>query len=551
MSSTKLENLERVKEHLSSLLNKITPVIPHIKNRTLDEISHDHTKSILRSLKRVISFTLMDADFPQCEQYLSDLKESVITFVKEIEKSDYDESVVTSSLKTSLNLIKSVNVLLEEISRESVDTSSGESSDDDFSYSIDISEVNKNSSDMVHIAKKLVDGDDDDCVSKFLECFTSLVSLAADADIDTGTFKEATQGLIIASKTGGNTSGACDTFLHALKKLQHSFKSKSSKTVDSPRFSRSADSAKEKSVDSFTDNNIKLIKKEIEKDDPDQIFDVSEEIGRGQFGAVFKARHNRSQNIVAIKKLAIQKHNLKETVNEIQIMKTISQEETDDNCCLKYFGCYHKDDYLWIIMEFCDGGSVQKILDSKRLDGRVKFLSEKQIAGINQQVLRGLKFLHQKGLIHRDIKAGNILLTSKGKAKLADFGTSAVQVDDGGGKALPRSTIIGSSYWMAPEISHGSYSHKVDIWSLGITTIEMAEGYPPRIETQPGQALLQTSQLPPPELTHPENWGDKIKNFIYCCLLKDPQQRPDASDLLSVAFFFSLITLARIHILGI
>ena len=141
-------------------------------------------------------------------------------------------------------------------------------------------------------------------------------------------------------------------------------------------------------------------------------------------------------------------------------------------------------------MEYCNGGSVQQILDAKRVEGRSKFLSEKQISGILSQVLRGLKFLHRKGLIHRDIKAGNILLTRKGRAKLADFGTSAVQDEDNTGNALPRSTIIGSSYWMAPEISHGSYTNKVDIWSLGITSIEMAEGYPPRIDHQPGAVVF-------------------------------------------------------------
>jgi len=139
-------------------------------------------------------------------------------------------------------------------------------------------------------------------------------------------------------------------------------------------------------------------------------------------------------------------------------------------------------------------------------------------------------------MIHRDIKAGNILLISNGKAKLADFGSSAILVEDNFGQAIPRFTVLGSSYWMAPEISQGSYTHKVDIWSLGITAIEMADGLPPRIENLPGTVVLQTHQLPPPTLKKQEDWSNEFNDFIYLCLTKDPSSRPEAEDLLTHAF---------------
>jgi serine/threonine kinase 3 len=274
-------------------------------------------------------------------------------------------------------------------------------------------------------------------------------------------------------------------------------------------------------VDAMTPKDgIKQLQREFSSRDPEKVFKVQEQLGEGASGAVFRAVHRETKKVVAIKKMQVGVNNVTATVKEIKIMKDLKSAYT-----LKYYGCYNKDDAIWIIMEYCDGGSLQDIIDAR--ENEEVCLTETQIAQIVAQVLQALEYLHSMKKIHRDIKAGNILLNSQGMAKLADFGISAQQVGD-----EKRTTTIGSSYWMAPEtLMGGGYDSKADIWSLGITIMEMAEGIPPLIEEQPHKAAFRIVNDPPPKLSAPHMWSKSFVDFVSHCLTKNPEHRPSSADL--------------------
>jgi len=274
-------------------------------------------------------------------------------------------------------------------------------------------------------------------------------------------------------------------------------------------------------VDAMTPKDgIKQLQREFSSRDPEKVFKVQEQLGEGASGAVFRAVHRETKKVVAIKKMQVGVNNVTATVKEIKIMKDLKSPFT-----LKYYGCYNKDDAIWIIMEYCDGGSLQDIIDAR--ENEEVCLTEQQIAQIVAQVLQALEYLHSMKKIHRDIKAGNILLNSQGMAKLADFGISAQQVGD-----EKRTTTIGSSYWMAPEtLMGGGYDSKADIWSLGITIMEMAEGIPPLIEEQPHKAAFRIVNDPPPKLSAPQAWSKSFVDFVTHCLTKNPEHRPTSAEL--------------------
>jgi len=179
-------------------------------------------------------------------------------------------------------------------------------------------------------------------------------------------------------------------------------------------------------------------------------------------------------------------------------------------------------------MEFCSGGSVSDLMRVTR-----KTLTEPQIVSVVRDMLKGLQFLHSKHKIHRDVKCGNVLLNSKGQGKLADFGVSG-QLSDTMAK---RHTAIGTPFWMAPEvIGELGYDYKADIWSLGITVIEMAEGRPPYSDMHPMRVIFVIPSRPPPTMTIPEDWSPELNDFVKKCLMKDPNERPDATTLLAHPF---------------
>uniref|UniRef100_A0A8C4HLT7 Serine/threonine-protein kinase TAO3 n=1 Tax=Dicentrarchus labrax TaxID=13489 RepID=A0A8C4HLT7_DICLA len=256
------------------------------------------------------------------------------------------------------------------------------------------------------------------------------------------------------------------------------------------------------------------------KDDPEDVFCDLHEIGHGSFGAVYFARNSYSNEVVAIKKMS---YNGKQTtekwqdiIKEVKFLGQLRHPNT-----IEYKGCYLKDNTAWVSGSFCTSPFVLIPLFV------LKPLQEMEIAAITHGALLGLAYLHSHNMIHRDVKAGNILLTELGQVKLADFGSASI--------ASPANSFVGTPYWMAPEVilamDEGQYEGKVDIWSLGITCIELAERKPPLFNMNAMSALYHIAQNDSPTLQSNE-WSDPFRSFVDYCLLKIPQDRPSSGELL-------------------
>ncbi|CAH1103838.1 unnamed protein product [Psylliodes chrysocephalus] len=255
---------------------------------------------------------------------------------------------------------------------------------------------------------------------------------------------------------------------------------------------------------------------------PEEVFDIICKLGEGSYGSVYKAFHKESGQVLAIKQVPVDT-DLQEIIKEISIM-----QQCDSTYVVKYYGSYFKNTDLWIVMEYCGAGSVSDIM---RL--RKKTLDEDEIATILCDTLKGLEYLHLRRKIHRDIKAGNILLNSEGHAKLADFGVAGQLTDT----MAKRNTLIGTPFWMAPEvIQEIGYDCVADIWSLGITALEMAEGKPPYGDIHPMRAIFMIPTKPPPSFREPDKWSAEFIDFVSGCLVKNPEERASASDLLNHEF---------------
>jgi len=237
---------------------------------------------------------------------------------------------------------------------------------------------------------------------------------------------------------------------------------------------------------------------------------------------VYKAIHKRTAQIVAIKRVPVKK-DLPELLKEIEFMRTCQHQNI-----VQFHGQYLHDGALWIVMEYCGVGSIADILTLTKMT-----LNENQISIICRDVLQGLAYIHRSGKIHRDIKSGNMVLNTKGVTKIVDFGVSA----DLKGEHSKRSTMVGSPYWMAPEvITEEGYDQKADIWSLGVTCIEMAEGEPPNHNIKPMLVMIQLPTKPPPRLQAEDQYSAEFVDFVRLCVIKDPAERPIADELLKHAF---------------
>jgi serine/threonine kinase 4 len=257
-------------------------------------------------------------------------------------------------------------------------------------------------------------------------------------------------------------------------------------------------------------------------EDPEEMFQLLEKLGEGSYGSVHKGLHISSGTIVAIKIVPIN-NEIASLKKEISILKQCRHPNI-----VGYIGSYIKKANLWLIMEYCSAGSVADLIKVTK-----RTLDEVQIASVCQAVLRGLEYLHDNKKIHRDIKAGNVLLDHKGIAKLADFGVSAQLANT----MSKKDTVIGTPYWMSPEvISRSLYNKKTDIWSLGITAIEMAEGEPPYSHIHPVRAMFVIQKNPARTLTETNKWSNEFNDFVRKCLTIDPKQRPTAKELLIHSF---------------
>ncbi|XP_041347445.1 serine/threonine-protein kinase TAO1-like isoform X2 [Gigantopelta aegis] len=259
-------------------------------------------------------------------------------------------------------------------------------------------------------------------------------------------------------------------------------------------------------------------------EDPDKIFVDLREIGHGSFGAVYFARNTITMEVVAIKKMSYSgkgsQDKWQDIVKEVKFLQQLRHKNT-----ILYKGCFLKEHTAWLVMEYCLG-SASDIIEVLKCP-----LMETEIAAICHDALQGLVYLHSLNRIHRDVKAGNILLTENGTVKLADFGSGSL--------VSPANSFVGTPYWMAPEVilamDEGQYDGKVDSWSLGITCIELAERKPPLFNMNAMSALYHIAQNDSPTLSGGE-WSDEFRNFVDSCLAKSPENRPSAADCLQHAF---------------
>ncbi|XP_022153499.1 serine/threonine-protein kinase OSR1 isoform X3 [Momordica charantia] len=264
-----------------------------------------------------------------------------------------------------------------------------------------------------------------------------------------------------------------------------------------------------------------------------EFYTLYEEVGQGVSAAVHRALCKPLDEIVAIKILDFERENcdLASIYREVQTMILVDHPNV-----LKSHCSFVNGHNLWIVMPYMAGGSCLHILKAAYPDG----FEEVAIATILREVLKGVVYLHSHGHIHRDVKAGNILIDSRGAIKLGDFGVSACLFDSGD-RQRARNTFVGTPCWMAPEVMEqlNGYDFKADIWSFAITGLELAHGHAPFSKYPPMKVLMMTLQNAPPGLDYERDkkFSKSFKQMIASCLVKDPSKRPSASKLLKHSFF--------------
>ncbi|KAF5197870.1 Serine/threonine-protein kinase fray2 [Thalictrum thalictroides] len=263
-----------------------------------------------------------------------------------------------------------------------------------------------------------------------------------------------------------------------------------------------------------------------------EFYQLREEVGRGASASVYKALCIPFQEIVAVKILDFEHNDPASVACEVHTMVLVDHPNVSKAYC-----SFASNNTLWVVMPYMDVGSCLHVLKAAYPNG---FQREVVIATILREALNGLVYLHDHGFIHRDVKAGNILLDTSGGIQLGDLGVSACLFDRGG-RQHARHTFTGTPCWMAPEVmdSSSGYDFKADIWSFGITALELAHGNAPFSKYPPQKVLLMTLQNPPPCLDQKtdKRFSKSFRQMIALCLVKDPSKRPSAKKLLKHPFF--------------
>ncbi|KAM0218224.1 hypothetical protein ACHAPA_002308 [Fusarium lateritium] len=277
---------------------------------------------------------------------------------------------------------------------------------------------------------------------------------------------------------------------------------------------------------------VASLKRICSEGDPRDIYRGFNKIGQGASGGVFTGHERGTNRLVAIKQMNLEQQPKKDLIiNEILVMKDSSHPNI-----VNFIDSYLCGGELWVVMEFMEGGSLTDVVT-------FNIMSEGQIASVCRETLLGLQHLHSKGVIHRDIKSDNILLSMEGKIKLTDFGFCAT-INEAQNK---RTTMVGTPYWMAPEVvTRKEYGRKVDIWSLGIMAIEMIEGEPPYLTESPLRALWLIATNGTPHIKNEQDLSPVFKDFLYFALKVDPEKRASAHDLLRHEFMKQCVDLLQL-----
>eukprot|EP00752_Nemacystus_decipiens_P015075 g13429.t1 len=266
-------------------------------------------------------------------------------------------------------------------------------------------------------------------------------------------------------------------------------------------------------------------------------------IGKGAFATVWKAFCATRGVHVAVKVMDLENvtHSFEDIRQEVAVMRMCDHPNV-----LSCYASFVHENELWLVMEFMSKGSCLHVMNVAKKEGKGDGMKEEWIAYIVKQTLQGLKYFHDQGQIHRDIKAGNILLGEDGRVKLADFGVAGWLVGYGNRRNVAK-TFVGTPCWMAPEVMEqvDGYNQKADIWSIGITALELAKGHAPYARLEPMKVLMQTIEREPPSLkSYPDDrqpggdvFGRNFKEVVRFCLQKNPKERPNCASLLSKKFF--------------
>ncbi|GBG32732.1 Protein kinase, putative [Hondaea fermentalgiana] len=269
------------------------------------------------------------------------------------------------------------------------------------------------------------------------------------------------------------------------------------------------------------------------EEDPELTYKLLNRLDAGASGEVWLGENKVTSEKLAIKIIAMEDDLVEELEAEIGALSKCTSD-----FIIQYYGSYKKGDMIWIVMEYADVGSLQDLVQIS-----LKPLLEDEIRSVCASLLQGLAYLHDIGIVHRDVKAKNVLVTSNGRVKLADLGVSAIMDS----KESKRTTAIGSPHWMAPEVitESSAYDGRADIWSLGITLIELAEMEPPYADVPLFELLMLVPVSLPPRLTDEDEWSDDMISFLDACLTRDPEQRPTAEALLDHPFVRAEVALQR------